>query len=108
MSEPSNVEKIAAVAGAASSDSQYVKDKGFLPGDLPVEEYARLQGAEEIGARLIEHKASKAFAVHVLGNGVPIPMGRYIARSARTANDPSSATADARRELQTKTRTAVR
>ena len=69
-----------------SSDSQYVKDKGFLPGDLPVEEYARLQGADEIGRRLQEHKASKAFAVHVLGNGVPIPMGRYIARSARTAN----------------------
>ncbi len=71
-----------------SSDSQYVKDKGFLPGDLAVEEYARLQGAEEIGARLIEHKASKAFAVHVLGNGVPLAMGRYIARSARTLNAP--------------------
>jgi hypothetical protein len=51
-----------------------------------VKEYARLQGAEEIGRRLEEHKASKAFAVHVLGNGVPIPMGRYIARCARTWN----------------------
>lgn len=67
-----------------SSDSQYVKDKGFLPGDLSVEEYARLQGAEEIGRRLIEHKAGKAFAVHCLGNGVPLAMGRYIARAVTT------------------------
>jgi len=64
-----------------SSDSQYVKDKGFLPGDLPIQEYARLQGADEIGARLLEHKANKSFAVHVLGNGVPIAMGKYIAQS---------------------------
>ena len=66
-----------------TSNSQYVKDKGFLPGDLSVGEYARLQGAEEIGARLITHKASKAFAVHVLGNGVPLAMGRYIARAVK-------------------------
>jgi len=65
------------------SDSQYVKDKGFLPGDLPIEEYARLQGAEEIGASLIRHKASRAFATHVLGNGVPLAMGRYIARAVK-------------------------
>lgn len=64
-----------------SSDSQYVKDKGFLPGDLAVEEYARLQGAPEIGARLIEHGCGKRYAVHVLGNGVPVPMGRYMARA---------------------------
>lgn len=54
-----------------TSKSQYVKDKGFLPGDLPIAEYARLQGAEAIGARLMEHKSSRAFACHVLGNGVP-------------------------------------
>ena len=66
-----------------SSKSQYVKDKGFLPGDLPVSEYARLLGAEEIGAALEEAGASKAFAVHVLGNGVPLPMGRVIANAAR-------------------------
>lgn len=68
-----------------SSDSQYVKDKGFLPGDLPVMEYARLQGAEVIGERLQEYKAGKPFAVHVLGNGVPVAMGRYVARAVRAA-----------------------
>lgn len=65
------------------STSKYVQDKGFLPGDLPISEYARLQGASDIGQRLIEAHASKAFAVHVLGNGVPIPMGRFIASSVR-------------------------
>jgi DNA (cytosine-5)-methyltransferase 1 len=68
-----------------SSDSQYVKDKGFLPGDLPVMEYARLQGAEEVGERLLEYKASKPFAVHCLGNGVPVAMGRYVARAVKAA-----------------------
>lgn len=64
------------------SDSQYVKDKGFLPGDLPVMEYARLQGAEEVGQALEAHKSSKAFSVHLLGNGVPLSMGRVIANAA--------------------------
>lgn len=68
-----------------SSDSQYVKYKGFLPGDLPVMEYARLQGAEEVGEQLERHKAGKAFAVHCLGNGVPVSMGRYVAKAVREA-----------------------
>jgi DNA (cytosine-5)-methyltransferase 1 len=68
-----------------SSKSQYVKDKGFLPGDLPIEEYARLQGAEEIGQRLVAAHSSKAFAVHVLGNGVPLAMGRAVARAVKEA-----------------------
>lgn len=68
-----------------SSDSQYVKDKGFLPGDLSIEEYGRLQGASEVAERLIEHRSSKAFAVHVLGNGVPLPMGRAIAKAVKRA-----------------------
>lgn len=72
-----------------SSDSQYVKDKGFLPGDLPVMEYARLQGAEAIGEKLQEYKAGKPFAVHVLGNGVPLALGRYVARAVRTARENS-------------------
>lgn len=67
------------------SGSQYCKDKGFLPGDLPVMEYARLQGAEVIGERLQHHKAGRSFAVHVLGNGVPVAMGRYVARAVRAA-----------------------
>lgn len=68
-----------------SSSSQYVQEKGFLPGDLPVAEYARLQGAEEIGRRLDEHRSSKAFAVHCIGNGVPRAMGLYIARAVKRA-----------------------
>jgi DNA (cytosine-5)-methyltransferase 1 len=67
------------------SSSQYVKDKGFLPGDLPIDEYARLQGADDIGQRLKEHRSSKAFAVHVLGNGVPLAMGRAVASAVKSA-----------------------
>lgn len=64
---------------------QYAKDKHFLPGNLPIAEYARLQGAPEVGERLVEFKASRAFAVHVLGNGVPLAMGRHVASSAARA-----------------------
>ncbi|MDX0262925.1 hypothetical protein GOC60_17235 [Sinorhizobium meliloti] len=62
---------------------QYAKDKGFLPGNLPIAEYARLQGASEIGRRLIEFNASRAFAVRVLGNGVPLAMGRTVAKAIK-------------------------
>jgi DNA (cytosine-5)-methyltransferase 1 len=68
-----------------SSSGKYVKEKGFLGGDLTVEEYARLQGAPEVGAALQKYKAGRAFSVHVLGNGVPLAMGRYVARGVRLA-----------------------
>lgn len=64
------------------SGSKYLDDKGFLAGDLPVTEYARLQGAPEVGAALEVFGAGRRFAVHVLGNGVPLPMGRYVAGEA--------------------------
>lgn len=67
------------------STSQYCADKGFLPGDLPIKEYARLQGADVIGEALERHKSSRAFAVHVLGNGVPLAMGRAIAAAVKNA-----------------------
>lgn len=69
------------------SYSQYVTDKGFLPGDLPVEEYGRLQGCEDLAALMRDHKSkmSRSFIVHVLGNGVPLPMGRTIARAVKAA-----------------------
>ena len=66
-----------------SSESQYVADKGFLPGDLPVSEYGRLQGASAVADSLMAHRCSKAFAVHVLGNGVPMAMGGFVARNVR-------------------------
>ncbi|MER8619202.1 DNA cytosine methyltransferase [Mesorhizobium sp. M1409] len=64
---------------------QYATDKHFLPGNLPIAEYARLQGVPEIGERLVEHKAGRAFAVHVLGNGVPLAMGRAVAEAVNRA-----------------------
>lgn len=60
-------------------------DQGFLDGSRPIEEYARLQGVPEIGRRLREVHASKRFAIHCLGNGVPMAMGRHIARCVRIA-----------------------
>lgn len=70
------------------SGSKYVTDKGFLPGDLPVSEYGRLQGAPEVAARLSKLHAGKPFIVHVLGNGVPLPMGRAVAKAVRAAMYP--------------------
>lgn len=69
------------------SDSKYVLDKSFLPGDLPIEEYARLQGAERIGEVLRKFQAGRAFSVRVLGNGVPLAMGRVIAKAVMTATN---------------------
>lgn len=69
------------------SDNPFAIAKGYLPGGLPIAEYARLQGADEIGARLIEHGASRQFAVHCLGNGVPLALGRYVARCAAAWRD---------------------
>lgn len=70
---------------AKKGNSQYAADKRFLPGNLPLEEYERLQGAEGATAGLMAAQSSKYFAVHVLGNGVPLPMGRYIAQQVRAA-----------------------
>lgn len=67
------------------STSQYVTDKGFLPSDLSIEEYERLQGAPGTTAALMKAGSNRALAVHLLGNGVPIAMGRYIARAVRAA-----------------------
>lgn len=53
---------------------------GYLPGNLSTEEYAALQGAEYLVPELKKRRASKAFIVHLLGNGVPLAMGRHIAR----------------------------
>jgi DNA (cytosine-5)-methyltransferase 1 len=66
-------------------DSQYVTDKGFLPGNLALEEYGRLQGAPDVVTQLKAHGAGRRFAIHVLGNGVPLPMGRTVARAVREA-----------------------
>jgi DNA (cytosine-5)-methyltransferase 1 len=87
------------------SGSQYVADKGFLPGDLPIAEYGRLQGCEELARHLATHdsRPSRSFIVHVLGNGVPLPMGRTIARAVRIAMYPHLVTTDEnRRTLDTR------
>ena len=63
----------------------YCDDKGFLPGNLPLEEYARLQGAERILEALKTQKLlSRSLVIHGLGNGVPLAMGRYVAKQIRS------------------------
>lgn len=62
-------------------ESTYANERGFLDANLPTAEYGRLQGAEGITARLEQLSASKRFIVNVLGNGVPLAMGRYVANA---------------------------
>lgn len=62
--------------------SSYADERGFLDANLPTAEYGRLQGADGITARLERLSASKRFIVNVLGNGVPLAMGRHVARAA--------------------------
>lgn len=83
---------LASALKRGKSGSGYVTTKKFLPGDLTVKEYARLQGACHIASQLHAHKAGKAFIVHGLGNGVPVAMGRYVARAVRIALSASSLT----------------
>lgn len=71
---------------ARKGSGQYVKDKGFLPGNLPIMEYARLQGSEDVGRELVDHRAGREFSVTVLGNGVPRAMARYVARYIRSGS----------------------
>lgn len=63
----------------------YSKDKGFLPGTLPLEEYERLQGVPGATKELRRAGGSKRLAVHMLGNGVPLALGRHVARAVRAA-----------------------
>lgn len=64
---------------AKRGSGSYCDDKGFLRGDLPLEEYERLQGCPGATAELVKRGASRSLCVHLLGNGVPLAMGRYIA-----------------------------
>lgn len=84
---PGNPSLSVLASTAKKGHSQYTADKRFLPGNLPISEYERLQGAEGMTAGMMAAGSSKYFAVHTLGNGVPIPMGRYIARAVRLALD---------------------
>jgi hypothetical protein len=70
---------------AKKGKSQYAADKRFLQGNLSIEEYERLQGVPGMTAGLMAAGSSKYFAVHCLGNGVPLAMGRYIASAVRRA-----------------------
>lgn len=70
---------------AKKGKSQYAADKRFLPGNLPLAEYERLQGVPDVTAGLMAAGSSKYFAVHLLGNGVPLAMGRTVARAVAAA-----------------------
>lgn len=67
------------------SDNPFLDAKGYLPGDLPLMEYARLQGMELMTQRLMEHGVSRQMAVTFLGNGVPLATGLWVARHVLAA-----------------------
>lgn len=57
-----------------------------LPGNLPIEEYARLQGVSmERLEPLRSWGASRALLCHLIGNGVPRALGDAVARSVAAA-----------------------
>ena len=70
-------------------DNPTNRRKGFLGGDLPLEFYAELQGAPLVTERLVEAGGTgvRQLAIHMLGNGVPLPMGRHVARQVLAAMD---------------------
>lgn len=80
---PGKPEHTVMVSTGRRGGSRYVSDKYFLPGNLPLREYERLQGAPGIVAALEKAGASRRFAIHLLGNAVPLAMGGYIARHVR-------------------------
>lgn len=61
--------------------SKYCDDKGFLKGNYPLEYYAKLQGYDITG--LINAGFSRRTIIHLLGNGVPTAMGRYVAKQVK-------------------------
>lgn len=62
----------------------YAGDKGFLPGNLELSEYERLQGVEPGHLEALRAAgASRHLCVHLLGNGVPLSMGVEIATAIR-------------------------
>lgn len=88
--EPGGKEKGDAVNSVMAStwkrgSSDFNDAKGYLKGNLPLEEYARLQGAPDVGAALIKHNVGRQFAIHCLGNGVPLSIGRHIAKQTAAA-----------------------
>ncbi len=65
---------------AVTCKTIHPEGKGYLPWDLPLDEYARLQGADGMIDE-IKKTANRHHIVHLLGNGVPLAMGSYVARS---------------------------
>jgi site-specific DNA-cytosine methylase len=63
-------------------NTEKIIQKGFLPGDLPLEEYARLQGYPEFADLCKRFEINRHFAIKLLGNGVPRAMGMYVAKHA--------------------------
>lgn len=60
--------------------------RGWHGSQGSVDFFAQLQGAEHLIKELKKRRASKEFIVHLLGNGVPLAMGRYIAAQALQLN----------------------
>lgn len=78
------------VLASTASHGDHSGHRGYmkvvLPGDLPIEEYARLQSLEmETLAPLRAAGASRGLLCHLIGNGVPLPMGRAVARAVKRA-----------------------
>lgn len=66
-----------------SKASPLLNHHTFLSGDLPIEEYAQLQGVPDFVERLKRARIPRHLACRLLGNGVPYAIGRWAAIGAR-------------------------
>lgn len=67
---------------------QYCEDKGFLPGNLPVERYGELQGFESVAKGLELANFNRRTIIFLLGNGVPYSIGTAAAMAASNFLEP--------------------
>lgn len=87
---PGNPSYSVLASTAKKGRSRYASDKRFLGGALPLDQYERLQGAPGVMRSMVKAGASKQFAVRLLGNGVPLAMGRTVARAVRQSEPATS------------------
>jgi DNA (cytosine-5)-methyltransferase 1 len=69
------------------STNPFVTAKSYLPGDLKLEDYGKLQGCQDLVRGLSKYNFSRSTIIQLIGNGVPLAMGEHVARAAKAYMD---------------------